>query len=74
MTLVKMLPILCNAVIKANRTLKYKTYFNKNKKILSCACERLNMQSKDLFLQTTRRLKINRNEIKRKHMKENGIK
>lgn len=29
MTLVKMLPILCNAVIKANRTLKYKTYLNK---------------------------------------------
>lgn len=73
MTLVKMLPILYNAVIKANRTLKYKTYLNK-KKILSCACERLNMQSKELVLQTTKRLKINRNEIKRKRMKENGIK
>lgn len=34
MTLVKMLPILCNAVIKANRTLKYKTYLNKKKSFL----------------------------------------
>lgn len=74
MTLVKMLPILCNAVIKANRTLKYKTYLNKKKKKILCACERLNMQSKELVLQTTKRLKINRNEIRRKRMKENGIK
>lgn len=74
MTLVKMLPILCNAVIKANRTLKYKTYLNKKKIKILCACERLNMQSKELVLQTTKRLKINRNEIRRKRMKENGIK
>lgn len=58
MTLVKMLPILCNAVIKANRTLKYKTYLNKKKKSFLVLVKDSTCNLRSLFCKLQKDLKL----------------